>query len=144
MVKLLSTLVRVFSLGGRTARWIWWLSPKNELTLIRLRTLLTVITFLCLLSLLLVLLKRNLLSLSPRANPGPSQLLTMAATAVAVARPRGVRRQLVVLPSVVNILYLLVLGMSQGPLGVLVAPKALKSNVCLTNHNGGANYFFKR
>ena len=108
-----------------------------------LRTLLTVITFLCLPSLPLVLLKRNLLSLSPRANPGPFQLLNMAATAVAVARPRGVRCQLVVLPRVANILYLLVLGMSQGPLGVLVAPKALKSNVCFTNHNGGANYFLK-
>ena len=117
---------------------------QNVLTLIHLRTLLTVITFLCLLSLPLVLLKRNLLSLSPRANPGPFQLLNMAVTAVAVARPRGVRRQLVVLARVANILYLLVLGMSQGPLGVLVAPKALKSNVCFTNHKGGANYFFQR
>lgn len=52
--------------------------------------------FLCLLSLPLVLLKRNLLWLSPRANPGLSQLLNMAATAV--ARPWGVRLQLVVLP----------------------------------------------
>ena len=104
----------------------------------------TVITFLCLLSLPLVLLKKNLLSLSPGANPGPSQLLNMAATGVAVARPWGVRFQLVVLPRVAKILYLLVLGMSQGSLGVLVAPKALKSNVCLTNHNGGANYFIKR
>ena len=35
-------------------------------------------------------------------------------------------------------------GYEPKPLGVLVAPKALKSNVCLTNHNGGANYFIKR
>lgn len=64
------------------------------------------------------------------ANPGPSQLWNMTATVVTVvvARPLKVRLQLVALPRMANISYLPVLVMSQNPLGVLVAPKALNSN----------------